>query len=228
MTTSAVNQYGDTSIAAGSGHGIDIASQRADELDQACLSYVSSQLEVSNSIRAADIGCGHGAFALRMARLGAHVECLDLVDQFNLARRLAATQNLSMRFFVGDIQNSASYIEGPFSAILSQRTIHYLDYQEAITSLAGLREMLTPSGKLFISASGISSELGTDYSHLDRPVAQRKAKLSNEIATKHRIYEPVCLYSESDMHQLLTAAGFTIETIYSSPFGNVKAIAKNG
>lgn len=228
MHSSVVNLYGDTTIVAGSGHGIDVASQRADDLDLACLAFLQNLLATSHSLRAADIGCGHGGFALRMARTGAIVDCVDLVDQFDLTKKMALAESLSMRFHVGDIRHADKFITESVSAILCQRTIHYLDYAAALATVKKLHTLIAPGGKLFLSASGIHSELGSNYIHGSLDIVGRYAQLSETMAAKHKIFAPVCLYSEEDMRNLLVASGFVVENVYSSPFGNVKAIARHG
>jgi hypothetical protein len=45
------------------------------------------------------------------------------------------------------------------------------------------------------------------------------------MADKHGIHGSVCLYEEADMIALLRAGGMEVEKAYTSPFGNVKAIA---
>ena len=45
----------------------------------------------------------------------------------------------------------------------SQRFIHYLRFSEAISVLALMRSKMRTDGKLFLSASGLRSELGNDY-----------------------------------------------------------------
>lgn len=227
MNIIAVNQYGDTSITAGAGHGIDVASQRADDLDLACLSFIKERLERNGGVRAADIGCGHGGQALRMARLGAVVDCLDLVDQFELTKKMAVSENLNLSFHIGDILASDKILTSNLTAVICQRTIHYLSYIDAVVALQNVRSLLQPSAKLFLSASGLNSELGVGYPHANRVIHARQACLSPVVADKHNIHEPVCLYTEQDMHQLLTEAGFTVERIYTSPFGNIKAIARH-
>jgi len=44
---------------------------------------------------------------------------------------------------------------------------------------------------------------------------------------KHGIHGPVCLYSEDDMKSILTESGFAVETLFSSTFGNIKAVARH-
>jgi 2-polyprenyl-3-methyl-5-hydroxy-6-metoxy-1,4-benzoquinol methylase len=227
MDSDVLNQYGDTKIDAGTGHGVDVASQRADDLDEECLSFISNRVEsaAGGQVFAADIGCGMCGQGLRMARRGAYVACVDITNKFDEARATAAKESLKMAFLSADLREIDTVLTAPIDVIICQRTIHYLDYPSAVKSLALLHRMFRPGGKLFISASGIRSELGAGYPAAIDALPVRKAMLSKAMQVKHNIEEPVCLYSEDDMRELLTSAGFSVDRVYSSAFGNIKAIA---
>ena len=72
-----LNLYGDRLVATSGRHGGDIASQRIDELDRACLEFC---LSLGPGVAAADIGCGLGAQGFRLAALGAAVTLCDPLD----------------------------------------------------------------------------------------------------------------------------------------------------
>lgn len=59
--------------AGNAGRGVDIASQRLDDLDQRCLDHLHLHLLISSGIEpfAADLGCGQGAMSRAMAEAGA-------------------------------------------------------------------------------------------------------------------------------------------------------------
>lgn len=228
MTSISVNQYGDTKIVAGAGHGIDVASQRADDLDQACLDFLTGRKQALPSetrIYAADLGCGQCGQGLRIARQGVDVTCIDVVDQFEAAKKAADADDLHMHFHVADMVTADTIVKHRVHAVISQRAIHYLDYTEARATVRTMANITIPGGKIYLSASGIQSELGQNYPGAAVPLEQRKAKLDIAMAQKHNILEPVCLYSEDDMRRLLSDIGLTIDIIYSSAFGNIKAIA---
>ena len=77
---------------------------------------------------------------------------------------------------------------------------------------------------LFVSASGLTSELGVGYLHAEHPVEQRFAPLADEMQAKHGVREPVCLYTEQELERLVTMHGFGAVRLWTSPFGNVKGV----
>jgi hypothetical protein len=79
---------------------------------------------------------------------------------------------------------------------------------------------------LFISVSGIESELGNGYEDKDKPIQYRFCQLSRKMRNKHKILLPVCLYNINEFEGLLIKCKYKIEDIYQSDFGNIKAIAK--
>lgn len=76
--TEKFNPYGDQKKFIAHGHGADIASQRADDLDMSALAITNGR---TFSI---DLACGAGGQALRMAKQGAKVLALDIVDMSNI------------------------------------------------------------------------------------------------------------------------------------------------
>lgn len=115
---------------------------------------------------------------------------------------------------------------GLFDVITCQRMIHYIPYDQALRVVRGLRKALCPDGHIYISASGIHSELGDDYHAAFAPVEQRFVPLSPPMAAKHGISGNVCLYSVADIAMLVETAGLRIKTAFASPFGNVKVVAQ--
>ena len=112
-----------------------------------------------------------------------------------------------------------------FHLICCQRAIHYLPWAEAVEVVRQFASLLLPGGKVFLSASGLHSELGNGYAHGSVPVEDRYAPLAQAMADKHGIAGDVCLYDADDLARLLTMAGLTVETIFTSSFGNIKGIA---
>jgi hypothetical protein len=93
-----------------------------------------------------------------------------------------------------------------------------------VVAVKRLADLLNPGGKLFLSASGIASELGEGYPGRGVPAADRYAPLADEMAKKHGIHGMVCLYSLEDLEELLLQAGLVCEALFASPFGNVKGV----
>jgi len=65
------------------GHGVDIASNRADSLDKEALAYVAAHAGCA----VLDLGCGAGGQSVRMVQAGARVVA---VDQFDFTGQFAS------------------------------------------------------------------------------------------------------------------------------------------
>ncbi len=101
----------------------------------------------------------------------------------------------NINFCKADLLEDLQMNPGRFDTILCQRTIHYLPHSEAQRAASLFFNALRPGGCLFISASGMESELGVAYSGFQQDVTKRFHRLSTEMAAKHGIKEPVCLRS---------------------------------
>jgi hypothetical protein len=222
---SSLNLYGDRLVPTSGSHGADISSQRFDDLDRLALKAV---LESDGQMPVAlDVGCGSGIQGMRMSLLGATVHLFDLVD---ISDRISA-----FRAFIP--LSSVSFHHGPATMMIksqkwadgidifySQRTLHYLPFAEAVELLGASASHGRKGMKFFLSASGMRSPLGERYEGKDQPLEARFGHLVSEIADDHQIHERVCLYTEEDITTLAKAAGLQVLKVWSSAFGNVKAV----
>ena len=154
--------------------------------------------------------------ARQLALGGARVVAVDL--------RPLPSPIAGVRFVQGDMLRLPAFGEAPFDIILCQRAIHYLPYARACHVVQALCALLRVEGRLYLSASGLNSELGAGYRA--SPLIERHHELCPEMAEKHNIFGPVCLYEEGDMQFLLEKNGFVVEQLFVSPFGNIKAVAR--
>jgi len=215
-----LNIYNDEQKFLAKGYGIDVASQRADDLDAMAIEKVS----MTPSAMAMDIACGSGGQSVRMANAGATVFATDVIDVGNSLREVKLDsgriifsrmrmQNLDLVHFDADV-------------IVCQRAIHYLPYRIAVKVVSEMRRLLAPDGRLYLSASGIDSELGEGYpKRCD--IKTRFAMLTDSMKAKHGIHASVCLYSSGDMERLLAESGLVCDSVFVSPFGNIKAVARH-
>lgn len=217
---------GDKPLKTRSGHGIDVAVQRQDYLDGSAIRQIRSLVAERGRACALDAACAAGGQARRMARAGAVVTAVDLHSDGAALLRAAADEGLTQIDFVqADLRNPGLYQRlGQFDLIIAQRFIHYLPFPDAVDVIRHFRHALLPGGKLYLSASGLRSELGQQYDGAE-DVAERFAALWPPMANKHGIHDKVCLYEEDDMRALLEAGGMRVEKLYASPFGNLKSIA---
>jgi SAM-dependent methyltransferase len=119
------------------------------------------------------------------------------------------------------------HVEMLADIIICQRAIHYLPFPEAVNVISWMKKLLAPDGRLYLSASGINSELGEYYPGHIYLLEERYVELAPAMSEKHGIYGPVCLYSVHDMGKLLEIAGLVPETVFASQFGNIKAVARH-
>jgi len=219
-----INEYGDEVVSTTSHHGIDVASQRIDDLDRAALEYALNREEMA----AIDIGCGLGHQGIRFAMLGLSTTLVDIMD---IEDRIQAVSDLlfledKLEFLCIDARNLESInLADDLGLVFSQRFVHYLQYEEAKSVLSTIAEAMD-QGRIYISASGLKTELGEGYPDADTPLQDRFAELEPSMAKKHEIEKPVCLYTSDNMCTLLEEAGFDIIDIYTSSFGNIKAVGE--
>lgn len=225
MKQETINLYGDRRVATLSGNGVDVASQRADDLDLMAVEYIQS-IAGQRAVFALDVGCGHGGQAARMAKAGASVIAMDSHDyRVELAQSLTREGVKSGQCFFFRAGVESQPVIGPVDVVMCQRMIHYLDHRAAGIALAWFHNLSVSGGRMFLSASGLDSELGDGYPAKEIHVGRRFAQLSPEMAEKHAILAPVCLYHSDELSDLATRAGWVVEKVFTSPFGNVKLVA---
>lgn len=221
METINLNDYGDKPVFKASGHGADIASQRADDLDNMAIERVRpGQLVL-------DLACGAGGQSFRLADRGADVLAMDMINFHDQFAHYVSPEGIKgrARFFQFNLHNLHDFnLHNPAEIIVCQRAIHYFRFKQAVRILTDMKRLLAPEGRIYLSASGIGSELGTNYMHSGHPIEDRFSVLHPSMVRKHGIESAVCLYSEEEMALLIAMAGLKVEKLFSSPFGNVKAV----
>jgi SAM-dependent methyltransferase len=202
------------------GHGVDVAVNRADDVDKKILTYIAEH----PGCRVLDLGSGAGGQSVRMAKAGAQVTA---VDQFDFTDQFEAYKNDQLQFVNGDVQQLAILLpDQEFTAALCQRTVHYLPYEQAKEFLGAVQAHTTD--KLFISVTGTGSLIGEVYPAAALPIEDRFAELSDLGKDMFSIREPVCLYNQEEFANLLQSAGWIVDECWVSAFGNIKAVCSKG
>jgi cyclopropane fatty-acyl-phospholipid synthase-like methyltransferase len=226
-----LNLYGDQKILTKGLFGVDIAIQRADDLDSLAIEQIKTAKEQGQyAITALDIGCGQGGQLIRMAQAGATMAIgVDAQNYYDHTRARASENGVASR--VHFIQEDMRSLRNTtldlltWDVIVCQRAIHYMSYTDALRSVATMHSLLSRNGRLYLSASGMSSELSNGYAEGQKSVRKRFGPLADEMRNKHGIHGNVCLYSSDDMRSLMGEAGVHIEKIWVSDFGNIKVVA---
>ncbi len=205
-------------------HGVDIASQWTDELDLEALRFVVSP-KIPKRV-AMDLGCGLGTQGIRFAVLGCRSFLYDIVDIGERIERIRQALDITALEFRKLDLRQATPEDFPADAgvAYSQRFIHYLRFDEASRLLRSLAGRLCAKARLFLSASGLGSELGSGYADATVPMEDRFAPLASAMQAKHGVREPVCLYTKEELERLVVAHGFAAVRTWTTPFGNVKGV----
>ncbi|MBI1216533.1 MAG: methyltransferase domain-containing protein [Alphaproteobacteria bacterium] len=228
-----LNAYGDSFTPTDDGRGVDISSQRQDELDKGAVAAIAARVQErgAGAVAAVDLGGGFGAHSIRMAQAGAKVTMIDLADmaQENFAKAVESGMAAagSLEFIQKDFSAiAADDVPEGFDVLYSQRAIHYVPYQEAKAVLRTLFNRMAAGGEAFISAAGWDTEYGKTYPDRDKPVEERFAYVTQDMQEKHGITHKIVTYTEQDMAKLLADTGFEDVQVTRSTFGNIKASAK--
>ena len=226
-----LNMYGDVKLCSHTKFGQDIASQRFDELDRSCVRFALNLLDKGRKAnKAIDLGCGKGIQGVRLGMMGFETVIYDIEHMPNLIEEVRKLYPLcKIKKIRADLQNiKADFFPQGIDICYSQRFIHYLRFNDAVLLLKKVFANMRPGGRLFISASGLHSEIGKAHPQCNLAVSERFAKIERVMADKHDIHAPICPYSESELVELCRAAGFALIAADTSEFGNVKAIFERG
>lgn len=232
------NVYGDAKRELAEGHGIDVASQRLDELDRLACDFVEHQRRrhPDRSPLAMDMGCGAGGLCAALAAAGADCLGVDRIDFGQAFQRVNDQRAVGWKTTPGRVSflladflalspDFSNQYQGAAALIVSQRALHYTPYPQTVAAIQKFRGLLRPDGRLFLGLSGLGSELAQGYTAALVPLEQRFARLAGFMANRHGILQPICLYEADDVARLLTESGFMPERIFTSAFGNIKAVA---
>jgi len=118
--------------------------------------------QATRSLHALDLGCGTGATAVRLARLGLHVTLLDAsVPMLDFAKRAAREAGVTERIALkeGDaVQLAAWFDAGSFDLILCHNLLEYVDDPGAVLRGA-VRTLRDPSGVLSVLVRNQAGEV---------------------------------------------------------------------
>ncbi|MCK5518807.1 MAG: class I SAM-dependent methyltransferase [Alphaproteobacteria bacterium] len=226
-----INEKGDIFLPTEDGHGVDISSQRQDELDILSCQVIRERVTAVDKIYAVDLGGGFGVHSVRMAEAGAFVTMIDLSNAATVNFKKVVKQGIiepdNINFVQKDFRDIVdSDLPEKIDVLYSQRAIHYLPYKEAISVLSRLSNCMVSNGYVFISAAGFDTEYSKTYPDRDKPVEDRFAFVADDMQKKHGIMQRLVTYKEEDMARLLKASGFRYIKVTSSDFGNIKAMAR--
>jgi hypothetical protein len=201
-------------------YGVDIGATRSDDLDRLFLLEIAKQKnpEVLN------IGSGNANQSRKMSSGEAIVTSVDIVDYSeDYSDTEVQPKSGATKFIHADALTFLKTIpDNTYDFACAQRMIHYLPYHQAQLLLEEIRR--TTEHSLHISVTGIESAIGIGYGDKNKEAPKRFCALPQEEREKFHITEPICLYTQDEFKKLLENSGWDIEKIWTSAFGNHKAV----
>ncbi len=204
-------------------YGVDVASYRLDDLDTLLLDDVEKiQERDRGTVTILDIGCGAGGLTKALLEKQCIVDGVDIAD---VAAEVFYHKEFAKRarFFNEDmydflVHNEMGYPS--YTCIVLQRVLHYVPYQK---TLLLLKECLKRSEHgVYVSLSGIESEISRYYLHTEELIQNRFSYLNKIGQEKFCITAPICLYSKQDVKDIISTLDCTCEYYRMSAFGNHK------
>lgn len=204
-------------------YGVDVNKTRLDDLDRVILR--DSLSEPFNKKTVCNMGCGESSLSVALCGIGHFVynyDRRDLHDFFALTSELFQRQKFT-QINISDIKKHN--IPQRIDVVVFQRVLHYVPYSQAQNILRLVSHNTTPEGKIYISLSGLDSEIGQEYTAGQVPIESRMGTITSNNQDNFNITEKICLYSKEEAQQLIESiAGLRIQKIWVSQFGNIKII----
>lgn len=116
-----------------------------------------------------DIGCGVGSSTRRLVAQGFSVVALDINEAAIAQLRAALPEDAPVELHVRDVASANGFGLAPAScdAAVCQLVASVVgDSQDRAALLRNISEVLRPGGALFISFSGLSDDLNSEYASL--------------------------------------------------------------
>eukprot|EP00968_Pinguiococcus_pyrenoidosus_P011499 scaffold926_cov248-Pinguiococcus_pyrenoidosus.AAC.12 len=134
-----------------------------DEISQVVLDFIAPH--VGSQTRAAEVGCGGGRLAVRVAPLLRHLHCIDIspkmLQRCKAACDEAELPNASFRL-LENLEGLGSVLDacGPLDFIYCFDVLVHSDLHVIHSYLQAFYAALQPGGLLFVSVADVTSEAG--------------------------------------------------------------------
>jgi S-adenosylmethionine-dependent methyltransferase len=164
------------------------------------------------SVRALDLGCGTGALAVRLARLGIHVTLLDAsLPMLDLAKRSAQQAGVTERITLqlGDAAQVANLFEaGSFDLIVCHNILEFVDDPAALLCGAA-RALRDSSATLSVLVRNQAGEV-LKAAIRDGNLAETEDNLTAEWGNEALYGGRVRLFGAESLHAILEAASLAV------------------
>jgi S-adenosylmethionine-dependent methyltransferase len=168
--------------------------------------------QATRSLHALDLGCGTGAIAVRLARLGLHVTLLDAsLPMLDFAKRAAREAGVTERIALqhGDAAQLATLFDaGSFDLILCHNILEYVDDPSALLHTAA-RALRDPSSIISVLVRNQAGEV-LKAAIQDGDLAATEHNLTAEWGHESLYGGRVRLFTAENLQAMLVAASFAV------------------
>jgi S-adenosylmethionine-dependent methyltransferase len=168
--------------------------------------------QTTRSLHALDLGCGTGAIAVRLARLGLHVTLLDAsVPMLDFAERAAREAGVTERIGLkhGDAAQLGTLFDaGSFDLILCHNILEYVDDPSALLRGA-VRTLRNSTGTLSVLVRNQAGE-ALKAAIKDGDLAEAEDNLTAEWGRESLYGGRVRLFAAGTLHAMLVAAALVV------------------
>ena len=215
------------------GYGGAFTNYATDRLEPEIFDHLSTSNpeKPSGLFHAADLGCGHGGLAVRMARLGTHIRvhavdrlksCLDETDVLSQINGV----NQRVWSYQQSIPEFARKAGSPLHTVVMMRSLLFLKPDDARESLLNLSRRTLPHGRLFLVTAGLESPLAEAPYPAETPLEQRFARPGNLAGAVTNIKARVTLYTADELRELVGSTHWKVVHFRTGDWGHHKLIAK--
>lgn len=165
-----------------------------------------------------EVGCGDGSTALAFAQQGALVTAIDRENNLrDNAKAIAEAASDKITFLFKPAQHlKSSDMPDDIHIFFSNRTLHWMPYNQTKALLEQASRKMRPASKLFISVMNFKAHVAEGYPYTAHtPIARRFAPSSSDSRFKH----PLTLYTASEITGLLETTGFDIDKLEKTDWG---------
>jgi S-adenosylmethionine-dependent methyltransferase len=181
-------------------------------LDLAFANLQDFLLQATRSLHALDLGCGTGAIAVRLARLGLHVTLLDAsLPMLDFAKRAAREAGVTERIALkhGDAGQLANLLHAEsFDVILCHNILEYVDDPCAVLRSAA-RALRDPSSIISVLVRNQAGEV-LKAALQDGDLAATEHNLTAEWGHESLYGGRVRLFTAESLQAMLKAASLTV------------------
>ncbi|MTI49839.1 MAG: class I SAM-dependent methyltransferase [Firmicutes bacterium] len=117
------------------------------------LDFILDKIEGEEPVSVLDIACGTGSYSIELAKLGHKVSGIDLdEDMIRIAKEKSAEFENEIDFRVADMRDIKEIFDTTFDLIycIGNSLVHLQSYEDVISELKLINEMLKEKGKLVI------------------------------------------------------------------------------